>query len=301
MGTKLDLRSHAGFNYSGGDLVATSTAAAGAYADRSISGLTYFEGVLTTLTGVPAIGIVSTNWTIGNNLGTTTDSIGYVPTTGVVRSNSVTLSTIQTSAAGDRVCFAVDPLNRLLWIRTNAGNWNNSGLANPATGVGGIDYSGISLLGTLRPAISASLTGTVWTMTFSTPFTGVAPAGFVSIDTIAYILAQFTNDPRENAFYQYTPATFGYRETQLPQTSTGKWYNGLTITLVSGTVMELGVVQFNKRVDVYDRNTGELLGTAFSAVDGTWQIPCLGRPSVRVVADDPTTFNSLVYDNVTPV
>ena len=78
-------------------------------------------------------------------------------------------------------------------------------------------------------------------------------------------------------------------------------YNGRTFTLVSGYVMELGVPKPNKRVAVYDRTTDELLGTTLSAADGSWSINCMGRPLVKVVADDPTTYNSLVYDDVTPV
>jgi hypothetical protein len=51
---------------------------------------------------------------------------------------AVTISTVATWAANDDLCFAIDLDAALLWIRTNAGNWNNSGTANPSTGVGGI-------------------------------------------------------------------------------------------------------------------------------------------------------------------
>lgn len=300
MGTALDTRTHPNLTLSGGNLVATSTGAGGVYTDRAISGLTYWETVLTTLTGAPVLGIASNNWNQSSAPGVGGDSVGWTATTGVVRNNNATLTTIQTAAGGDRVCFAYHALFRLLWIRTNSGNWNNSGTADPATLVGGIDVSSISVLGTLRPCIFASASGTVFTNTFSSPFTNAVPSGYSSIDVIAYTLAQWTQDPRDYAFPLWTPSSFGFRAMQLPGQSFGKWFMGLTITVVSGTVMELGVTVPGKRVDVYDRDTGELLGTALSDSLGQWSIPCLGRPSVRVVADDPTTYNSLVYDNVVP-
>jgi hypothetical protein len=43
-------------------LVATSTAAGGVRGTRPLSGLSYFSGVITTLTGTPQIGIAQTNW-----------------------------------------------------------------------------------------------------------------------------------------------------------------------------------------------------------------------------------------------
>lgn len=39
--------------------------------------------------------------------------------------------------ASARVCMAIDLDTKNLWVRTEAGNWNNSGTANPVTGVGG--------------------------------------------------------------------------------------------------------------------------------------------------------------------
>lgn len=38
---------------------------------------------------------------------------------------------------GDTVCFAFDAATNTVWFRVNAGNWNGSPTANPATGVGG--------------------------------------------------------------------------------------------------------------------------------------------------------------------
>jgi hypothetical protein len=69
--------------------------------------------------------------------------------------------------------LAVDIPNKLLWLRKNGGNWNNSGAANPATGAGGLSIS--SLVGTtINPAFSLQGTGESWTINKSlTP-----PSGF---------------------------------------------------------------------------------------------------------------------------
>lgn len=50
----------------------------------------------------------------------------------------ITIGTIATWAATNRLCFAVDIDNELIWMRVGSGNWNNSGSADPATGVGGL-------------------------------------------------------------------------------------------------------------------------------------------------------------------
>lgn len=285
-----------------GNLVATSTAAGGAHADRPLSGPTYFSAVITTLTGTPQIGICPVDSAVGTALGSTTASIGYL-STGVVQYNGTTLATIATYAAGNRIDCAVHWGYRLIWFRVNGGNWNNNVANDPATLTGGIDISGVASPNVMVPAIYASASGTVWTMEFSTPFTNAAPSGFVTVDTVQYVTANWTTDPRLYPIPSGNPASGTFIASILPndELTFGKHYNGTTYTKVSGTVMEVGVTIAGKRVDVYDRVTGELLGTDYSASDGTWAVYCLGRPNVRVVADDPTSYNSLVYDNVIPV
>jgi hypothetical protein len=55
--------------------------------------------------------------------------------------NSNPISAVATWAQGDTLCIAFDVDNMRLWFRTNGGNWNNSGTANPATNTEGIDVS----------------------------------------------------------------------------------------------------------------------------------------------------------------
>lgn len=65
----------------------------------------------------------------------------------------VILTTIQTYAAGDTLGIAVDIDNDLVWFRTNAGNWNNNGSANPATGTLGLS---------LAPVYARSSSPLIW-------------------------------------------------------------------------------------------------------------------------------------------
>jgi hypothetical protein len=46
-----------------------------------------------------------------------------------------------TFLSGDVLCIALDLTNQTIWFRRNAGTWNNSGTANPATNTGGFDVS----------------------------------------------------------------------------------------------------------------------------------------------------------------
>lgn len=68
------------------------------------------------------------NWTSD---GTVDDSFGGV------------LGTIQVWNSGDTLGFAIDIDHSLIWFKniTQSSNWNNSGTANPATGVGGFTFS----------------------------------------------------------------------------------------------------------------------------------------------------------------
>lgn len=280
-------------------LVATSTGAGGVYSSKMISGPCYFEATPTTITGAPSVGITLATWNTSTALTAQTGSIGYLAT-GAVQINGVTVATIATWAAGNRIDCAVDPDARLIWFRVAGGNWNNNAANNPATGVGGIDISSL-IFGSMAAAVYASLTGNVWTTVFSAAsFAGVPPAGFSSIDVSGYATADST---------KYTPApgaapAVGTLASEKPTdgSTQGRHFSPAgPVTVVSGTTKESGTVVTGRLVEVFDRNTGDRLGYTVSDGGGNWSIPCLGRPSVRVVGSDPTTFNSQVFDNAVPV
>lgn len=86
-------------------------------------------------------------------------------------------------ATGNRVSFAADLDAGLFWVRTGAGNWNNSVTANPATGVGGIDLSWAwagSPSRLLWPGCNNVSTGPVSLFLLAVDFTQVVPTGYVA-------------------------------------------------------------------------------------------------------------------------
>lgn len=83
-------------------------------------------------------------------------------------------------ASADVIDIAVDFGAALLWARKNGGNWNNSGTANPATGVGGISISYMAG-GTFFPG-DVPWPSTTHTVNFGLiPYTYPAPATFINL------------------------------------------------------------------------------------------------------------------------
>jgi hypothetical protein len=266
-----------------------------------MQGPTYFEGTITTLTGTPSIGIAG-GWNNTTDLKSGTNTLAYLPS-GAVQVNGSTISTIAAYVQGNRVDCACDPANRLIWFRVNGGNWNNSGTANPATGTGGIDYSGsLVALYTLAAAIYASATGNVWTMVFSAAgWAGAAPAGFSSLDAVQYTLARGIQDAYDLnpvATRDLGPAAriFGSPLERY----TNAFSPAGPMTYVSGQVQENSVPVAGKWVEVIDPNTGDRLGRVQSDGSGNWSIACVGRTQVVAFCLDPT-FQALIYDQITPL
>jgi hypothetical protein len=282
-------------------LAATFSAVSTIAVQRACSGLTYGEFTITTLTGTPAVGLVNPayNFAVGSLLGADANSLGYRSGGGVV-SNNVTLATIAAFVQGDRVDTAFDPDNRLIWFRVNGGNWNNNAANNPVTGVGGIavpETAANNLVGA-RLAAGASITGTVITGAFDT-FVGAPPTGYQSPTTNAAVASKTVPQTVPG-----TAAALGVPyATMLPTYDRPiRIQNGAgPLTHVSGVTKEGGVAAANKRVEVYDRLTGELIDCGSSDGSGNYSLAALGRPAVRVVGSDPTTYNSVVFDNVVPV
>jgi hypothetical protein len=285
---------------SGGNLVWTSSGGNGqGYASRPLTGLSYAELVITTLTGTPAVGIVSQNWN-GGQLGVDLSSIGYY-SSGVVKFNNATLATLAAYVQGNRIGVAVDVFNKLVWFRVNGGNWNNNALNDPVTGVGGLSYappanSTTNQIATALWGVSSSLTGTVWTANFSGAFTDTAPTGYVTSDTQQITLARSVD--AEQIFNVVADVVEMLARVGTDGRCVRTFSPAATITVVSGVTKEGGSPVGNKKVEVYDRVSGELLGCTYSDGSGNWSLPTVGRPTVRVVGSDPTTYNSVVFDNV---
>lgn len=116
--------------------------------------------------------------------------IGFQPN-GNVRANpsgpyttgGSTITTIQTWTTNNVISVAVDIDNNLLWFRTNAGNWNNNGANDPATGVGGIDlsyaWSGAANR-LLWPGANMGNTSAIILREITADFTQTVPSGYLS-------------------------------------------------------------------------------------------------------------------------
>jgi hypothetical protein len=158
------------------------------------TGKYYFEAKFINNTdgsnGDLGVGVIDGSADMHDYIGHDAHQYGWFPISGNILYNAGTLSTIQTAVAGNTLCVAVDYGAKLIWFRTNNGNWNNSGTANPATGTGGISFSGLS--GTMYPAISCSnYYGTSVANFGATTFAQTVPSGFSGYDSLTPTVVTF--------------------------------------------------------------------------------------------------------------
>lgn len=146
------------------------------------TGKFYAEFQLTTSANVGAVpmGLVVAAYDITADVYLGTDaganSVGYFSDGSVHIANAV-VTTIQTWLLNDVIGMAVDRTANLIWYRANAGNWNNSGAANPATGAGGISLATMSA-GAVFAAVGVQAQNDVLTGNFGNTFAQAVPAGF---------------------------------------------------------------------------------------------------------------------------
>lgn len=91
------------------------------------------------------------------------------------------------AANGDVIAVEIDTTGKLFWAARNAGNWNNSGTASPATGTGGLSFSALT-----APFFVAGTnsSGTVVTANFgATTFSRAISSGFSAWDSAASSVA----------------------------------------------------------------------------------------------------------------
>jgi hypothetical protein len=175
----------AGITLSGGNL--TAAAPSGSTngvrsVDRLVTGKYYWEIIATTFAGsFSGFGIA--RQAVALNTSYAALGLAGVAQAGgaITVDGGTNLASLGTITSGSLVCFAVDLTNQLLWIRLGAaGNWNNSGAANPATGIGGFAISGYGQ-GIPVYAHFVSTSTTQITANFGdTAFTGAVPSGFTS-------------------------------------------------------------------------------------------------------------------------
>ena len=161
---------------------ATSTGNGGVRSvDRLTSGKYYWEVTPTVFVGGSTIiGVANSSANLA--------SVGNAPANaaGVYRSggiwvNNASTGTVLGTIGAVAVGFALDIGGALIWIRNGpAGNWNNSGTANPATGAGGINISAIISTG-LNALFGFLSANESCTANFGdSAFAGTVPSGFTA-------------------------------------------------------------------------------------------------------------------------
>ncbi len=155
------------------------------------TGKRYFE-LIPGATSFDAVGIAggAGHWKRlnGSNFGQFVGQLGWQAGGIVVavtqpNSNTITVATIQSWAAGNVCCFAIDLDAMLIWFRTNGGNWNNNVSNDPATGVGGIDASWALSQASNRliwPGMNEGDTSAATMRLLAADFTQTVPSGFVA-------------------------------------------------------------------------------------------------------------------------
>lgn len=318
---------------SGGSLVATlsNTTQGGVRATRITGQTAYVEFAVTLVGTTYRLGLANYSFGTGTVLGVDTLGVGINAADGTVKINNVTIGTVASFTTADTVDMAYNARLKLIWFRKNNGNWNGVGGADPASATLTDSQSGFSTAtlatgggGPLFPYFSSGgTTNAAVTAKFSTAFTRTAPTGYPSVDdnpggiAVADVITKGPNSgtlclgsARGNSdvvstFEQINSFPQGWLPG-ISQNDLTKWTRqyspAAAATHAAGTVTAAGS-PVSKKVRVYDQATGEFLGECpSSAVDGSYSVSALGRSAVVVVCvDDTSTYNALVYDEVTPL
>ena len=166
-------------------LTATTTVSSGAGVrsiDSLSSGKYYFE-----ITPAVQVG-ANTGFGIGNasasltGAGSSPANASFIYPSGNIYVGVTLSGGLGNLTMGVPVCIALDVTGRLIWYRKGAaGNWNASGTANPATGVGGLNIAA-AVTGNLYAFFSATSNAneSVTANFGDSAFAGVVPAGFTA-------------------------------------------------------------------------------------------------------------------------
>jgi hypothetical protein len=175
-----------GFTRTNGNLTAENTGGFGRSINSTAThtGKARIQATIDAIVGSGSdlsIGLGNASWS--SWIGSDGNSIGVIPDGGAVVRNSGLVATIDVLAAGDILDICFDTTAALAWfrrIRSGAGgNWNGSGTANPATGVGGVAAPS----GALGFVVSSDTAGAKLTVNWgASAFTLSNPSGFVGPD-----------------------------------------------------------------------------------------------------------------------
>ncbi len=163
------------------------------------------------------IGISNLTHSLSSYLGSDTNSVG-VYASGAVLFNGNLIGSVGAIVAGQQYDLHVDWSAKRLYVRPQGGLWNDSALANPTTGVGGIDISGLS--GIIYPAVNLQTAGDQieanfgkysWTYPLASGFTAIALGVVIPADT----------DPDQFLFTDQTNAALNTTYTHAAVAITG--------------------------------------------------------------------------------
>ena len=285
-----------------GGLTATAVTACNAAAGtRQISGMTYFEAKIEALVGTMGVGFVNIHQNRGViALGTTTNNFVY-QNDGLVRLNNVTLATLAAFTTGDRVSVAYHPGSKQVWFKVNTGSWNNDGTADPAAQVGGIDVSAYDPVMAFPAASFSALNGVITLTLAAEDFLYTPPVGYRSMETDTFSIPIIDTSPRYSSIEMTHNFGFVHGEPPVGGRITSFAMPAGPLKTVAGAVQENGVGVEGKRVLLYNKRTGSLLGEAFTNADGNFVLPSSepDAPHFVVAFDDPE-YNAKVFDNVVP-
>lgn len=265
----------------------------------------YFEMEITSLLGVVGVGVASRQQSFtAATLGLGTTNVIY-NSNGQVRFNNTTLTTIAPFSQGDIVCVAYNATLAQIWFRVNNGSWNNNGSANPVTLVGGIDVSAFTG-GQAAPAASFSVPGGAILGNFNTSdFVYTPPTGYISVGEydvtiadnpialLAPVVTEATQDG--NPFMGMVPEGYHIPAAIFPAGP---------VQLIAGEVRENDVGVPDRIVRIYNRTTGDLIGTTRTNSVGEFSIPAKDSDAQHYVIalDDEVDpeYNAKIYDRVLP-
>ena len=210
---------------SGGNLVATNTGQGLVRTlDKQISGKFYFEFTFANSSSGYFAGVANGMADLSNSVISAVNTAafnggGTISVNGVTQSGS--LGTIPVGGTG---CVAVDFTALLIWFRNGAaGNWNGSGTANPAIGIGGFSIASINLPGTTFAPVCGVTGGGLGPITGNfgdSTFVGAVPSGFTNGFTAGATFT--TNLAATQTFIEHwaVPAT---TDVQLTQAAVEHW------------------------------------------------------------------------------
>jgi len=256
--------------------------------------------------------------------GSSNSGVGYSQSGSVYYLGATIATGYPTYTTGSVISFAIDYANKNIWVRVNGGNWNGNVSADPATNTGGLsiatflrDYGG-----GISPGFGLYYTNDAMTMNFGdSAFAYTVPSGFTAVTSAGVYSGLYSAElngvvaDHAASFTQYgagksvTPSSVNkVSSTQAKRGSNivNAWYGSSSLfsgpnQTISGTVKESGVPVAGKTIYLYDNRNGKLIGSATSDGSGNFSMPSKGVPACFATALDPTTFQAMTYDRLTPV